>query len=123
MKTLDFFKYLGERIRSYDSLCSAFINNLIKEYKGEISIILFGSRARGDNKPSSDFDFFIIVKNGDLLKHYVRVGKCKPPELPADTIILYLEDVTKKLVRRMLKDAKILYDGLSIKDILKSVRF
>lgn len=34
---------------------------LVKKYKPE-KIILFGSAARGDNKPESDLDLFVIKK-------------------------------------------------------------
>lgn len=40
------------------------IVNLYKEFLGDrlISIILFGSRARGDANPKSDYDLFIIAE-------------------------------------------------------------
>lgn len=40
------------------------IVNCYKEYLGEylISIVLFGSRARGDAKETSDYDLFIIAR-------------------------------------------------------------
>jgi len=38
------------------------IKKVIKFYLPEADIIMFGSRARGDNQPYSDYDFLIISR-------------------------------------------------------------
>ena len=41
------------------------IKNVIKEIEPESDIILYGSRARGEHKPDSDWDFLILL-NGEV---------------------------------------------------------
>lgn len=113
-KRLEFFKYLGERVRRYNTLFKTFIDNLVKEYDGKLTIFLFGSRARGDNRPSSDFDILIVVEEGKLEDHYLKSMKCKPPELPVDILIVYPQDLSNPIIKQMLVDSKVIFNGLSI---------
>jgi predicted nucleotidyltransferase len=49
-------------------------NNLLETYKEQlIAVILFGSQARGDATPDSDFDVLIILK--DLVKATKEIEK------------------------------------------------
>ncbi|MGQ4891796.1 MAG: nucleotidyltransferase domain-containing protein [Candidatus Njordarchaeia archaeon] len=111
---LKFFRYIGERVRRYDTLFKIFTERLVEDYEGRLSIILFGSRARGDNRLSSDFDVLIIVEGGKLEEHYMRIMKCKPPELPADILIILPQDLSNLVIKQMLADSKIIYNGLNI---------
>ena len=56
-----------------DSVLTLFITKLRKRFGNQIiKIILFGSRARGDNEPFSDYDFLIVLKNvSEKIKKYV----------------------------------------------------
>ncbi len=88
-----------------------FTERVIKEYNGEVSIILFGSRGRGDNRESSDFDVLVILREKTSGDHQV-VYQLKPGELPADAVIVTPEELETPVIKKMLEDGKIVYDGL-----------
>ncbi len=47
-----------------DRIISSFVPKLKQRFGSQIKkIILFGSRARGDNDPYSDYDFLIVCEN------------------------------------------------------------
>ena len=111
---LEIFEYRRKTVLKYQELFQKFVERIIKEYKGKVSILLFGSRARGDNRMSSDFDVLIILERGDLMNHYLRILKLKPLELPVDLVIIYPSDLKKPIIRKMIQESKIIYDGLKI---------
>ena len=57
-----------------DNVIELFNKNLRKEFGEEIKeIILYGSRARGDNKEDSDYDFIVLCKSKTKeIKEYAR---------------------------------------------------
>lgn len=62
----DFLKYIFASERDIEEGLKKIIgNNVYEMYKKRniVSVILFGSRARGENKIESDFDIMVIVKN------------------------------------------------------------
>lgn len=76
-----------------------FINKVKKEVRSidpKASVILFGSRARGDNNKLSDWDFLILVseKADEKLKRQIR-DKLLDTELEAEKVIntiIYSQD-------------------------------
>lgn len=79
------------------------------------TIVLFGSRARGDHLPYSDYDIALILPGPvDKLDEAVRARSLKPPELPLDLVILEPVDLEDPLVAKMLKDCILLHDGLGL---------
>jgi len=66
----------GQKISSArinDEVLNSFVTKLKQQFGRQIKkIILFGSRARRDNDPYSDYDFLIICEDvSDGLKKYV----------------------------------------------------
>jgi HEPN domain-containing protein/predicted nucleotidyltransferase len=57
-----------------------------------VRIVLYGSRARGDDRPNSDYDLFVEVEHGDGRPGYwERVGEIHdavdPLEIPVDVLV------------------------------------
>ena len=107
-------KLIAERVRRMDMLLDEYVKILSEKYP-KCTIILFGSRARGDYMPYSDYDIAIIVEDyEDLFETIVRFRRLKPLGLPLDLIVLKVEDLDDPLTLRMFRECKILYDGLKI---------
>lgn len=61
-----------------------FVKHLNRVYPGEVEkVILYGSRARGDNRPDSDMDILILVKNKK------RINRDKIYDFVIDTELEY----------------------------------
>ena len=79
------------------------------------TIVLFGSRARGDHLPYSDYDVALILPGSvDKLGEAVRARSLKPPELPLDLVILEPGDLDDPIIARMLEGCMVLHDGLGL---------
>lgn len=83
-----------------------FINSLCRvEYVKEVYLI--GSRARGDNIPSSDFDIAVLVDRGvDVLEALEEMFKLKRQPVSVDIVVLHEEDLRDPLYVEMLRDKK-----------------
>lgn len=47
-----------------DPIITQFRENMLHIYGKRLKhLILYGSRARGDNRPNSDYDFALVIKN------------------------------------------------------------
>jgi len=91
------------------------IKNIVSEYFPENEIILFGSRARRDNAPDSDYDLMIIIPGNISDSEKIDIS-CRITSLlakhriPADVLIQNRNDVeTKKfyigsVVREAMKE-------------------
>lgn len=68
------------------------IKKTIQEIVGEnlSRIILFGSRARGDNRPDSDYDLLVLLKRDIDRNEYVRIYSNILKELARHSIWLDL---------------------------------
>jgi predicted nucleotidyltransferase len=64
------------------------IKETIKHYDSEADVMLYGSRARGDNKNNSDWDFLIILNQNvnEKLKDEIR-NELFEMELESDQVI------------------------------------
>jgi predicted nucleotidyltransferase len=83
-------------------------------------IYLFGSRARGDGQPDSDYDFMVIVPESDMLPHHraqaahrtlrdIRIAK---------DILVWTRDefdryvpVVSSLPATVVREGRLLYDA------------
>ena len=94
-----------------DELLRRFVEELASRY-GEVAVVLFGSRARGSALPYSDYDVAVVLKSaGSRVELAEEVYKLKPPELPADVVVLELDD---PIVERMLSGCVVLHDSLGV---------
>jgi len=104
--------YRRKCILNYEKLFWKFIDRLIAEFEGEVSIVLFGSRGRGNNRESSDYDLLVVLRER-VNENYLRVLRLKPLTVPMDIIIVGLSELSNPVLRKMLEQSKVLYDGLN----------
>jgi predicted nucleotidyltransferase len=82
-----------------------------------VKIVLFGSRARGDAGPDSDFDFLVVERNPqDRHAEMVRLGRAlRPLGMPFDVVVVserYAEDwggVEGSMVHAALTEGRVLH--------------
>ncbi|AEM39111.1 DNA polymerase beta domain protein region [Pyrolobus fumarii 1A] len=90
----------------------------VRERHPRSAILLFGSRARGDNLPYSDYDVAVILERvEDRLREAEELAKLKPSRLPLDLVVLELDDLRDPLIAKMLTPCKVLYDGLGLGEL------
>ena len=82
------------------------ITEFAKKYDIEL-VILFGSRARGDFKRTSDID--LAVSGGDFTRFALDVDEETPTLLKYDFVNLD-RNVQPELLREIYKDGKLLYE-------------
>lgn len=96
--------------------------NIIKEALEGIEyekIILFGSRARGDNREDSDFDLMVVVPNGLTREKKMNISsvvvkRLAQPGLDCDVLVKsfeqidYLKDKIGSVVKFIVKEGVVL---------------
>ncbi len=93
--------------------------SLLEEYvagitsaEPEATVLLFGSRSRGEEEPYSDYDVAVVLRGAvDKLEATLRLRRLKPRILSLDLVVLLLEDLEDPLIQSMLRGAVVLYDG------------
>ena len=86
----------------------AAIRETAVKYKIE-RVILFGSRARGDFKRTSDID--LAVSGGDFVRFAIDVDEDTPTLLKYDFVDLN-SDVQKELLTEIQKDGRVIYEKI-----------
>lgn len=84
------------------------IQNLAQEH-GIQKVILFGSRARGDNRERSDID--LAIQGGDTL-HFTLDMEDKVPTLLFFDVVNLDEAVQPELSESIQKEGKVLYEKI-----------
>jgi uncharacterized protein len=82
-----------------------------------VKIVLFGSHARADAGPDSDFDFLVIERDPlDRHAEMVRLGRAlRPLKMPCDVVVVserYAEDwadVEGSMVHAALTEGRVLH--------------
>jgi predicted nucleotidyltransferase len=82
-----------------------------------VKIVLFGSRARGDERPDSDFDFLVVERDpADRHAEMVRLGRAlRPLKAPFDIVVLserYVQEwegVQGSMVHAALTEGRVLH--------------
>jgi len=86
------------------------------------AIYLFGSRARGDHQPDSDYDFMVIVPQSDLPPHrraQLAHLALRGIRVAADILVWTHEEferflsVPGSLAATVLREGRLLYDARS----------
>ena len=72
-------------------------------------VILFGSRARGDNSPRSDID--LAVEGGDVINFKLAIDEEIPTLLMFDVVNL-AENLNEKFLTEIQRDGVILYEKI-----------
>lgn len=113
------YKRLAERAIKREREFMKFVQTLTLNHGKDVTIVLFGSRARGDYNMMSDFDLLVIYKNKTVreLDEYKPIG--------VQVFYLDLEELDDRLqeFNTILIDAvvegRILHDGLNIWEEVK----
>ena len=104
----------GEWIEKADVLLREFVERVTRRL-GRCAVLLFGSRARGDNLSYSDFDVAVVVeKVEDRISLIEELRSLKPRGLPLDLIVLEVVELEDPIVRRMLKDVRLFANNLGM---------
>ena len=111
---------LRKRINSMNHVFQRYVEDLKKLYPRS-TIILYGSRARGDHLPYSDYDLLVVLeKVNDKLSETIRARSIKPMELPLDLIVISIDELDDPLLLGALrKGYRILYDELRVSGKIK----
>lgn len=87
-------------------LCPKHIANYIDSLRSRLNVeavVLFGSRARGDHDPFSDWDLFVIAANlADWKQRQKDVWKDKPPGV--DVVAWTPDEVRRHIYRTLILD-------------------
>ena len=87
----------------------------------DATIILFGSRARGDARPDSDADFLVVVPRPPASTRQAMVelmDELRPLRVPADVLVLSAARFRQRagvpgtLCHTALREGKVLYGSL-----------
>jgi len=109
-------KHRSNIIRRRKEDFERFISALIDEFSGKVSVVLFGSIAKGEGRPTSDFDVLLIL---DEIKGYwkvlERIYSLKGKSIPVDVVLVDVKALHEKdfLISEAL-GGKVLYDGLNV---------
>jgi len=83
---------------------------ILKKYLHPKKIILFGSRAKGNNKPHSDFDFAVDKKKPDILTYWKIIDEIDTVAGLYGVDVVYLPTVDKGFRSIVLNSGKIIYE-------------
>jgi len=129
-------RYIVENIlsplfESEQGLAAAMIEELRKAlpHKGIVSIIIFGSVARGENKQSSDLDVMIVVENsldvrkitagvqGKGGKFLAKFGMMLSPHVIRRRDFISRFDKKDKLIQNVIKEGRVIF-GKHFEEVL-----
>ncbi|MGL5328785.1 MAG: nucleotidyltransferase domain-containing protein [Peptostreptococcaceae bacterium] len=88
------------------------LQDIFKKYDGVEKVLLFGSRARRDNKPNSDIDICLIGKSITHLTHAKISMDVDELNTPLSFDILNFNDLTRReLIDNILNEGIVIYNG------------
>ncbi len=103
-----------EEVSSYKKLFNEFIEALKRRYP-RCTIILFGSRAVKRHRASSDFDVVVVMEGSfDEVEMAAKILRLRSRGIPIDLLVINRDSLDSKEVKILLKDSKVIYDGLGI---------
>lgn len=107
-------RILSSNISRGSELLSEYVARISKSYPMS-TVLLFGSRARGDYLPYSDYDVAVVMNDAsDERDVMTKIRGLKPEGLPLDLTLLSISDLNDQVIRDMLRGCIVLYDGLGI---------
>ena len=84
------------------------ILDIIKSYHIK-TMILFGSRARGDSREDSDYDIFIVNNSMSIDKEFELESVLENEQNNTVDLIRFNKDMDKVLLKNILNDGIVLY--------------
>ena len=88
------------------------LNNIFKNYKEIERVLLFGSRARNDNKTYSDVDICLFGKDITHLVHAKVAMDIEEINTPLSFDIINFNELTKEeFINNILKEGIEIYNG------------
>ncbi len=103
-----------EEVSSYKKIFDEFIEALKRKYP-RCTIILFGSRAVKRHRASSDFDVTVVMEGSfDEVEMAAKILRLRSRGIPIDLLVINRDSLDSKEVKILLKDFKVIYDGLGI---------
>ncbi|BDC18950.1 nucleotidyltransferase domain-containing protein [Acidianus sp. HS-5] len=97
-----------------EKIVKDFVEKVKEKYAGKVTIVLFGSRARGDYWPSSDYDFMVFLERvEDKIEEAYEIYRLKRG-FSADIIVLSKDELKDRIIEKMLEDKIVIYDGLGL---------
>jgi len=107
-------KSRARKIRDSEKLLHEYVRRISERYPESI-VVLFGSRARGDNFPYSDYDIAVILRRVDnKFSTIEELRRLKPRGLPLDLLVIQVNELSDPLILGMFKKCRVLYNGLNI---------
>ncbi|MBQ9582613.1 MAG: nucleotidyltransferase domain-containing protein [Synergistaceae bacterium] len=83
----------------------------IAEKRGVEKVYLFGSRARGDNRPDSDYDFFVHRGTLKGLAYFGLIGDLEDALVTSVDIVLNGIPEESRFMREVKTDEVLVYDN------------
>ena len=103
----------ADRLRRQPLLFREFVERLRRQ-RPRSTILLFGSRARGEARAASDYDVAIILPNPDPVEEVIRARRARPRGLRVDVVVLGVRQLGDPVYAQMLDGAVVLHDGLNL---------
>ncbi len=103
----------ADRLKRQPLLFREFVERL-KRQRSRSTILLFGSRARGEARAASDYDVAIILPNPDPLEDAVWARRVRLKGLRVDIVVLDIRQLEDPVYAQMLDGAVVLHDGLNL---------
>ncbi len=108
-------KSLAEKQKIKERLLAEYIKRLKREVP-KSTILLFGSRAKGNSLPYSDYDIAVILDEvKDKVEMTERLRRLKPRGIDLDLIVFSIDEIEDPLVKKMLEGSRTLHNGLNLR--------
>ncbi|MFH0963040.1 MAG: nucleotidyltransferase domain-containing protein [Planctomycetota bacterium] len=107
-----------QRMKRQSGLVREVVRRIVRKMK-PAKVILFGSRARGEAREESDYDFFVVAESGEPRHRRSAPLYTLLADLPAEVeIAVYTpgevaewEGVRESFVGRVLAEGKVVYEA------------
>ena len=112
-------------VHDAEEFLTKLVRVIVDIYSGEVTVILFGGRARGTSSDAGGFDVLVVLRNvQDPIEEAVKIRRALPKRrFPLDILVIEPKDLEKPIIRKMLEHYKLLYDGLKIANMLFNIDF
>ena len=107
------------RVREEEALLKKYVRRITATFP-KCAVLLFGSRAKGEHLPYSDYDLTVVLNEvKDKVSLIEILRRLKPRGLPLDLIVIEKEELSDPLIKKMLEGSKTLHDGLNVSRLIK----